>query len=261
MSLERRSNQDLPAWYTLEIQDKQFRLSLHKQAIVARSDYFRRLTRLYDDMHFAHPFILPSADREWGFGPVIAESQHPELSDWLIYQCNLPAYLKNKEIDWNSIFEVAAPLSMIFRQLSTLQLATDSGFPQMTEIRLDSSRSNENPIFVDVRPALSKWIHNNIGRGQEPVIAKVMQNTYVYMHGSQYVHDYNFNVWFRQPHRIDLQCPGNACSLNPSATYYSDRIGEAFELTPHNVDDPIQQLTLLSGLAKIDKLAHEGFLK
>lgn len=60
----------------------------------------------------------------------------------------------------------------------------------------------------------------------------------------------NENGW------LNVDCPGNACGLNPS----SGRMGKGYgyNFSPHNTDSPLQQLTLLAGLAALhDKARRE----
>ena len=64
-----------------------------------------------------------------------------------------------------------------------------------------------------------------------------------------------FRVFMQQPKWIHLECPGDACGLDPA--YHSQpSLDDGMELVDHNCDTPLQQLTLLVGLIKIDELAR-----
>jgi hypothetical protein len=52
-----------------------------------------------------------------------------------------------------------------------------------------------------------------------------------------------------------LDCPGNACGLDPSD--HPESLIKGYEFCPHNTDTPKQQLTLLTGLAAICTLAKK----
>lgn len=54
---------------------------------------------------------------------------------------------------------------------------------------------------------------------------------------------------------LNVDCPGNACGLNPS--HSSVGKGHGYEFTPHNVDTCMQQLTLLAGLAALHDKARK----
>ncbi|NMC36652.1 hypothetical protein GYA49_06470 [Candidatus Beckwithbacteria bacterium] len=256
MLLEQSPIKDLPAWYSLDTTENRFLLSVHKQGIIGSAEYYQLLINfLYSHINTQCPFIPPSADHEWGFGPIISEYQHPSLSDWLIYECSLPTPQGGEE------YRVASTLSMIFRQLSEIKHPTNSNFPQMLEVHIDvDSSGRQHSIFVKIRPALSRWLDFNAGKGRELDIIKVMREVYILMRGSvEYIRKSNLNATIRSC-EIKLVCPGNGCWLAPAATPYGQRVGEAYEMTPHNIDDIVQLLTLTVGVAKVDKLALEDYL-
>jgi len=258
MSIERRSSQDIPAWYNLETNGDQFCVSVHKEAISGSDDYYQRVLRLFADLNLPDTFTPPTADKEWGFGQIIQEYQHPELADWLVYKCKIPS-LEKKDSLWPIILETTATLALIFRQLSRIKTPTDSKFPQLMEVNLEVNLNGEHPISAEVRPAFLKWVNFHIGRGSETEVAQVMLENYKRMCGSKDVFDYHFQVQMKHPYDIYLQCPGNACGLFPAGRYRSDKL-EAYEMTSHNVDTPFQQITLLVGIAKFNQLAMDDYV-
>lgn len=66
--------------------------------------------------------------------------------------------------------------------------------------------------------------------------------------------DYDYDksrtkAWQNLPGNLLLDVPGDACGIHPSPHVYEIRNEEGIEFTCHNVDSPLQQLTLLTGLA------------
>jgi hypothetical protein len=54
---------------------------------------------------------------------------------------------------------------------------------------------------------------------------------------------------------LHVNCPGNACGLNPH--YMGISVGYGYRFSDHNVDIPAQQLTLLAGLAALHDLIRK----
>lgn len=88
-----------------------------------------------------------------------------------------------------------------------------------------------------------------------------MQDVYTYMRGGKLwpFIQREFRVLLRRPKWVNFSCPGNACGLDPE-DYYEKSLDWGYQLVPHNVDSPLQQLTLLAGVAMLYQLARqEGF--
>ena len=54
---------------------------------------------------------------------------------------------------------------------------------------------------------------------------------------------------------LNTSCPGDACGLHPAD--FSIERGEGYRFTCHNVDNPMQQITLLAGLAALHDKARK----
>lgn len=262
--LERGLSRDVPAWYKLDANKGNLSLSINKQTLPQIKEQLNRVAQKYQDhLSLNHPFTPPSSDREWGFGPVLSEQEDKENSGWLIYTCSLPAYKKAEGIDWDSLYETSATLEVLFRNLLIAENQTDSLSPQMIEINLITGKKSSygGTLSAIVRPALAKWLNINVDTKKGPVIAQVMKDAYFRMFDTdKELFDHNFRVSIRDPKWINITCPGNACGLDQEFPA-SSGLDVGYELQPHNVDGPVQQLTLLSGLAKLDNLAHLDYLQ
>lgn len=261
---ERGRDLEVPAWYKLDANEGNISLSVHKQAIPQLIEQLPRVAKGYPEKLELHKaFTPPNSQREWGFGPVLSEREDKENPDWLIYSCSLPAYKKDDGIDWESLCETSATLEVLLRNLFVTENRTDSKSPQMMEVHLFSSKkpSHSSTLNAIVRPSLAKWLNTNVNTGKGPVIAQAMKEAYFRMFEVERdLFDHNFRVMIRDPKWINITCPGDACGLDPES--YNDLdLDVGYELQPHNVDGPVQQLTLLSGLAKLDNLAHTDYLQ
>lgn len=264
--LERYPSKDVPAWYKLNSQEAKITMSVHKQALSDINERFPEVARGYQEaLKLPHAFVPPSSDREWGFGSVISEREDKVDSDWLIYECDLPSFTQNGETDWDSIYETAATLQVLLRNLKSFDNTLPASTPQMIEVSLrlgGRGQTYGGYLGARVKPALAAWLNQNIEKDREPVIAQAMMESYFRMcHTIGERREYlerNFRVLIRDPKWINLDCPGDSCGLDPK-DYYNKDIAYGYELRPHNTDTPLQQLTLLSGLAKLDKLAHDTY--
>jgi hypothetical protein len=51
-----------------------------------------------------------------------------------------------------------------------------------------------------------------------------------------------------------ISVPGNACGIDPGYRYFEN--GEGYEFCGHNIDSPIQQISILAGLAVLHDIAR-----
>lgn len=260
-----RPNVDQPAWYKLDSDKGTVTIDAHKKAVPTSSSLdLERISRLQKLLELPEPFLHPSSDREWGFGPVLAQLEN-QNSDWITYKCLLPHPKANGEIDWDRLYSTAATLQLLFRHLKQTRPETNSAIPQMLVIDLflrERGVLYGSSLEVNIEPALCGWINQNAGNDKtEQIISRSMRESFKRMLGKleEFDHWY-FSASLRDPKWIHLSCPGNACGLDPSDSYYHDHsLDQGYELLPHNTDNPWQQLTLLSGLSKIDKLASKNY--
>jgi hypothetical protein len=63
---------------------------------------------------------------------------------------------------------------------------------------------------------------------------------------------YSFRILRLESGGLCIDCPGDACGIHPD-TYaeYDIKEGRGYKFTCHNVDTPMQQITLIAGLAAL----------
>lgn len=107
-----------------------------------------------------------------------------------------------------------------------------------------------SPEFVRFWETLSNSSEHHV---ELPTVKDVMKKVHETLFGelkSYYRH--GFDCWTRGG-QIILRCPGDACEIHTDA---DRRIGNGHgeEITCHNLDSGVQQLTLLSGMAELSSL-------
>lgn len=97
---------------------------------------------------------------------------------------------------------------------------------------------------------VSEWLVLQRSVRKVDSMVKAMKRTYEFMLSAEKLQTNNFranvdydNGW------LNVSCPGNACGLNPSTGGVS--LGKGYEYSCHNVDGPVQQLTLIAGLGAL----------
>lgn len=64
-------------------------------------------------------------------------------------------------------------------------------------------------------------------------------------------------AWQYIPGNLILDVPGHACGIHPSSQVHTIPDGRGVEFNCHHVDNPLQQLTIITGLAAVCEMAKE----
>lgn len=153
---------------------------------------------------------------------------------------------KTYRIDYKRIF----PLSATVRVLTVLVFSpvkTSCLKKQLMTVETGMSIGlHGGSLGAGISPALARWIASN-PNDVANLAVRTMQTAWRKMMGKE--RD-EFASYVGEGGRIHISCPGNACGLDPEfGSLYKDEWG--YELAPHNVDTPQQQLVLLAALAAI----------
>lgn len=198
-------------------------------------------------------FVVPNGHSEWGFARRIrTNSKGGEVE--LI--CNLPRPDEVNSHDYYQHFAVSANLKLIFACLSFSQADSESSQKQLFHVNMDTQYGlNGASIHAAVGKDLVPWLSSRPDNFYDHEIEEVMQRVYEHMTGRKTEAAY-FQSWFRQPKLVNFKCPGNACGLNPNSST-DERLNVGYWLSPNNVDNVDQQLTLLSGVIAMVNKARE----
>ena len=212
-------------------------------------------------------FIKPSSEHEWGFGPVFKETQSPN-PEWVIYSADYPHIFKKDRFSADKAIALSQSLSTLFTFVGFSENTSSSPVEQQMDVDLGIDRSatfHGAPIGAEVYESLVKWMRANLDDDTAIQIRKSMQRGYQNMWND---HDFtpdfsDFRLFWNQPKWLFLAVPGDAADLGPHMYHIFDESENetGYRMGPHNIDGPHQQLSLLSGLAKLDELATNGYYK
>jgi hypothetical protein len=212
--------------------------------------------------HFAKPVNGRWGSR-WGFGGILAKTG--EEPDWVSYRCPLPILKRQedeaKEAALDHPFAASATLKIFFEKMYDSDEETGSELPQLLAIEgMRVERGDYGSLFwVFVGKVLVPWLANHSDNSaiSEMISAMASANRFMFPSDNP-INLSSFQAKFTKPKSIALECPGNVCSLAPKGACNESDNG--YKLIPHNIDDPLQQLTLLVGVAKMYELARkEGY--
>lgn len=251
---------NIPMWYGLRVEGVDLFIDIHKQAFDFLVGFIKGNSPIipYLQKNLQIPsFILPT-QKFWGFGRVLRRVESKNEKE-VSLQCKIP---RSKKL-WERAYSVSASLQVLFSVLDIFHYEnkTDSKFFQLVAIDAMVTERKDwgGAINISVSPALCRWLNRQEDGLHSAEIAEVMRVVHERMMGKKFSKFFRFTAWFRQPCWVNLECPGNACGLDPEG-YENSYMDEGYSLYPHNTDSPVQQLALLAGIADICRRAREdGF--
>lgn len=254
---------DFPAWYELAATGESIEIRVHSLALDSAKE--RLVASRFRDppSELQLPPFIELTEDSWGFGKVISFVSRED--GWTTFRCPLPIIFRKKspDPDWPSAYVVCATLQVLFSALNGFEEQTNSPNRQLltiTAVGMLVGRSGGWGLDVKMSPTLCSWLAKKAGSSEmRPIeeVADIMKKAHQHMYrqGDFPVGEHSFMAYVRTPKALHLACPGNACGLDPEDFGGSPEKG--YELTPHNMDGPLQQLTLLSGVAAVYDLARK----
>jgi hypothetical protein len=269
---------NIPAWYELSLDNLCLIIHLPKTTLDQMKKFLTDETPIVKALGSRRnmrllPFVS-AVEEKWGFGSVIM-TEAGIRPDWVQMKLILPLIgrplreEKNDKIavcNWPLAFSAAATLKLIFEVLVAFPAETTISSSQLTVIEGMNVAADLNggAFSVLLSRRLIEWIRKQIGQGDwlnDEKTAKTMRDSFYFMFPPEDngLFDSEFHVWVRRPKWLNLSVPGNACGLDPE-DYSNPDSHNGYSLLPHNVDTPLQQLSILIGLAKIHELArYDGY--
>ncbi len=250
---------EMPAWYELGLtgDGNGFALSIHEKAFKyllglglenhRLIPYFQGLTRL-DPM-------TPLCVGDWGFGHAMRLVPDPR-PDWLSWHIAFPDIRGG---DGTNSANVRVSLKILSSGLWLFDGDTGWHEPQLTmieDIRIDRGH-NGGSLGVSVSPAVATWVSKHINDSTIQPIVDAMKIAHLAMWDED-LSCMRFSAYKTKPKYLSLSVPGDACYIGPSTVDHNSMTLEGYGLDPHNVDNGLQQLTLLAGTAKLHDLVREA---
>ncbi|MBI3984758.1 MAG: hypothetical protein HY344_02335 [Candidatus Levybacteria bacterium] len=249
-----------PARYHLATTESGLDIAVHKKALPKPSDIdTRQASRLARYLKLPGDLVLPSADHEWGFGPVLRqiESPHP---DWVLYSCDLPQG-QQRNIGKTGVAQ-STTLSLLFELLEREGKETDSVVQQHQTVNVMVNGIGVPEGFgliAHLNPPLLSWLGENMSDPVSEVITDAMIKSFHKMYGSKP------SIYDAREFYVDWQESGLLFTSVPRAFFNTARgtviPGMGYDMTTNNSDFPHQQLSLLVGLAKIEELATGEYFR
>ena len=159
-------------------------------------------------------------------------------------------------IDWHDAFAVSASFTIFFAVTFYNETETSAKTPQLLTVQTCTIADMHGGSLSGIYGIpLVKWLSSF--RGDIPEMVEAMMRAYDYMFKLRGYDKSSFQAsvdyddgW------LNVSCPGNACGLNPSS---SSGLGgsQGYKFSCHNTDSPLQQLTLLAGLAALHDRARK----
>ena len=162
------------------------------------------------------------------------------------------------EFDFVPSFTISASLAILFDLLQFPEYTTSSPVPQLAVLQsgVNSNGMHGAPLGGEFSIPVRKWLaslgeHTSISEMTESMrtaYRKMFPFRFRYYHE----HDFHASVDYHNGW-LNISCPGNACGLNPTRIEDGDK---GYKFSCHNLDTPMQQITLLAGLAALHDRAR-----
>ena len=164
--------------------------------------------------------------------------------------------------DWKLANAISANFTVFFMHSRFPKKETSCPLPQLMTVQtITQAEIHGGSLSGEFSIPLCDWLKQLEERADQEVLEAVteaMWSAYTKMVNRPTLYPkYQFRAWIHDGGRLTLDCPGNACGIYipPESTWREDR-GRKFSC--HNVDIPMQQITLLAGLAALhDKARRE----
>jgi len=253
-------NQSIPAWYELGTIEESGIFSLR---IDIRQDAWKYFLNVIHRRSDIHGHIGSEAEKE---NPIHPLNQHFPGNDgillplpkrrenWISWKCELPRYDKG----WKKYYSIAELLNQLFTVLNIMETEIkDYYLPQMLAVINLSSDKEPRAFYsnqylgVMLSLDLCRWI-KGLGPCNQSRISAAMHQAALRIFDKAYREDYRTEIF--APGNIHFSVPGDACGLDTIRRGTTD----VQEMHGHNIDTPMQQLILFSGVcalydsAKID---------
>lgn len=251
----------LAAWYEFRIRENSLIVDVHPKAWKFFLEALRRNPRIldgYGDLEI--PEFIPVQEKPWvwGFGGALTWRKS-ERGKWISVICHPPVFPtagKPFAPVWNKLFSISATLGVLFEVLMIFEEEImDYYSSQLMAISgwLAQEGCCGGALSVLLSKDLCEFINKEVEAiGEttkyEPVVNAMSKMFLQIEKGELYL--INFQAMLRFPKWLNLSVPGNACGLDPG-DYNDGKTMKGYKLLLHNVDGPVQQFYLLTGLAAL----------
>lgn len=168
---------------------------------------------------------------------------------------------KGKEsiYSWKPVYAVSASFSIFSRLSQFPEVETSSSLPQLLQINTDTEKGmHGTPLFGSFSPCFVKWLSSFKEGEIIPEMIEAMKVVSNHMIGLSSYNKYDFRAQINDEQGwLNVSCPGDACGIYKSGGCLGDKNDGGYKFSCHNMDTPMQQLTLIAGLAALHDKARK----
>jgi len=151
--------------------------------------------------------------------------------------------------DWRGVFATTASLSLLFDLLELCDETTATEEQHVIVSMMADYGQHGSSLCGCFGASFSNYLHldSTAANVTVPGAIEAMKRAYGFMYelGKYHRHDFRGDV---HDGFLSLSCPGDACGIHHS-DYWREPGGREFSC--HNVDSPLQSLTLLAGISSL----------
>lgn len=157
--------------------------------------------------------------------------------------------------DWKSLISISASLHLLTSMTEIFDKKTSAKKHQLLTFQSFCGKEMGGfPISGAYGVDFCSWLVSLPDHYQFNQAINVMGKVYAHIYNRK-IDFWDFEAYVRENAWLIIDCPGDACGLHPSDSYWKPDRGRNFSC--HNLDNPMQQITLLTALAVLSDMARE----
>jgi hypothetical protein len=258
---------EMPAYHHLDFKQRpepSIELHTHPDSLgmLAESD---EIEPLRQHLGLDQQFVFDG--EVWGFGEAANIEPSDIVQGWINLRYRIPKYQDHKNsrscLSHKSLLPFVASLAYPLNAFdaaigtntaeNTLPCSKDSMQYLTAHLNAHYIESQySSKITAKVLPSMIRWLKGNISDELLEGMTSSMYSAYSNMAGRDYSGSpSSFRAALQSARVMQLTVPGDAAGLfSPYDNYKQpDSSSEIYDLSPHNICDSLQQLSLLAGLA------------
>lgn len=162
---------------------------------------------------------------------------------------------------WEEAYALSATFTLIFTYLGISEKESNSKRPQLITVStITDKEMHGGSLSGQFSIGLVSWMRSiknpkNLLSSLKKAAIKSFKKMDMRSNDPDNFYDHQFRVRLDNG-RLIMDCPGDACDIHPETWREGDDEGYSFSC--HNVDTPMQQLTLIAGLAALHDEARKA---
>lgn len=166
-------------------------------------------------------------------------------------------------MDWKPAYAISASFTVFF-ELASLRYCkkskTSCTFPQLIIVEtITEKKQHGGSLYGTYSIPLTRFLSSFRPDSEMVEMTEAMVEAWKKMFGETDEYD-KYSFWAKVAYKngwLNVSCPGDACGLHPGDSSGPEP-GRGYKFSCHNVDSPMQQMSLLAGLAALcDKARKE----